>query len=331
VQPPIADAGPGVTVLEGALVIFSGNGSSDVYGGVLTYLWNFGDGSALATGPNPSHTYANNGTYIATLTVSNGALTSTATTTATVLNVAPVVGAITGPGVPVQVNTAISVSATFSDPGTLDTHTAAFSWGDDTSSPATLVQGNGSGSASGSHVYPAPGVYPVTLTVTDNDRSTGLSVFEFAVVFNAAAGFVTGSGWINSPAGAYAANVSLLGRATFGFVATYQKGTTVPNGNTRFQFHAGDFNFRSTVYDWLVIAGPQAKFKGSGTVNGDGDFGFLVSAVDGDVNGGGGADKFRIKVWNKVTGSVIYDNQTAAADNAAATTVIEAGNISIHK
>lgn len=246
-------------------------------------------------------------------------------------NQPPVVGAITGPLAPVQVNTGLTASASFTDPGTLDTHTAVFNWGDGTSSPATLTEASGSGSASGTHAYTATGVYTITLTVTDNDGATAQSVFEFVVVFDPASGFVTGSGSINSPAGAYAPDVTLSGRATFGFVSRYQKGATVPSGNTRFQFHAGSLRFESASYDWLVIAGPQAKFKGSGTINGEGDFGFLLSAVDGDVNGGGGTDKFRIKIWDKGTGGVIYDNQTGTADDAAATTMIEGGNIVIHK
>jgi len=246
-------------------------------------------------------------------------------------NQPPVVGAIAAPVAPVQVNTTITASASFTDPGTLDTHTAVFDWGDGTSSAATVTEASGSGSASGSHIYAAAGVYTVTLTVTDNEGAAAQSVFEFVVVFDPEAGFVTGSGSINSPAGAYLPDASLSGRATFGFVSSYQKGATVPSGNTHFQFHAGDFRFKSTAYDWLVIAGPQAKFKGSGTVNGAGDFGFMLSAVDGDVNGGGGTDRFRIKIWDKGTGGVIYDNQTGTADDAAATTVIEGGNIVIHK
>lgn len=239
--------------------------------------------------------------------------------------------ALTASADPVQANGTITASAGFTDPGTLDTHTAIFAWGDGTSSAATVTETSGSGSASGTHVYSTPGVYTLTSTVTDNDGASAQAVFEFVVVFDPAAGFATGSGWIDSPAGAYALDVTLSGRATFGFVSRYEKGATVPSGNTHFQFHAGRFSFRSTAYDWLVVAGPQAKYKGSGTIDGAGDFGFLLSAVDGDVSGGGGTDKFRIKIWDKVTGGVIYDNQTGAADDAAATTAIAAGSIAIHK
>jgi hypothetical protein len=48
------------------------------------------------------------------------------------------------------------------------------------------------------------------------------------------------------------------------------------------------------------------------------------------VNGGGGVDKFRIKIWNKATSTVVYDNQLGDVDNADATDAIEGGSIVIH-
>ena len=52
-------------------VAFTGNGSTDPDGDALSYAWNFGDGTT-ATGKDVSKTYAVNGTYFATLTVSDG-------------------------------------------------------------------------------------------------------------------------------------------------------------------------------------------------------------------------------------------------------------------
>ena len=79
---------------------------------------------------------------------------------------------------------------------------------------------------------------------------------------------------------------------------------------------------------WL-FRDPWGQFKGSGTINGAGDYGFLLSAVDGSLNGGGGLDKFRIKVWNKATNAVIYDNNLGASDTSTPTTVIGGGSIQI--
>ena len=80
-----------------------------------------------------------------------------------------------------------------------------------------------------------------------------------------------------------------------------------------------------------MIAGAKATYRGVGTVNGSGNYGFLVTATDGQVNGGGGTDKFRIKVWNKTTNVVVYDNQMGDAENADASTVLGGGSIVIHK
>ncbi|HEX5922362.1 MAG TPA: LamG-like jellyroll fold domain-containing protein [Baekduia sp.] len=72
-------------------VSFSSAGSSDADGDPLGYQWDFGDGSALSTAANPSHTYTAAGAYTAKLTVSDGrGATATATVPITVGNVRPV-------------------------------------------------------------------------------------------------------------------------------------------------------------------------------------------------------------------------------------------------
>jgi hypothetical protein len=248
----------------------------------------------------------------------------------TVNNVAPTVGPITAPTDPVQANTPIDVSAGFSDPGTLDTHTAIWDWGDSQTSAGTVNERNGSGSATGSHTYLAPGVYTIRLTVTDDDGGSADSIFQYVVVYDPSAGFVTGGGWIDSQPGAYAPDPTLAGKASFGFVSRYKKGANVPTGNTEFQFKVADLNFRSTIYDWLVIAGAQAKFKGEGTINGAEGYGFMLTARDGEMSGSDGTDKFRIKIWSIATGAVIYDNQPGDGDDATATTQIKGGSIVVH-
>jgi len=84
-----------------------------------------------------------------------------------------------------------------------------------------------------------------------------------------------------------------IGKANFGFVSKYEKGKNVPSGQTECRWPI--FNFHSTSYDWLVIAGPKARYKGNGIVNGTGNYGFMLTAVDGSINGGGGTDMFRMR------------------------------------
>ena len=78
----------------------------------------------------------------------------------------------------------------------------------------------------------------------------------------------------------------------------------MPQGNTEFQFRVADLNFKSTSYEWLVIAGKdKAIFKGSGTINGQGEYNFMIWAGDG---GNKDPDTFRILIG--CDDIVVYDN-----------------------
>ena len=112
----------------------------------------------------------------------------------------------------------------------------------------------------------------------------------------------------------------------------------MPVGETEFQFQAGDFKFKSTSYEWLVVAGAKAQYKGVGTVNGVAGFSFLLTAYDGDggpgSNSTGGPDKFRIKVMGN-GGGVVYDNNVSLTPSDdidyADPQAIGGGSIVVHK
>ena len=63
----------------------------------------------------------------------------------------------------------------------------------------------------------------------------------------------------------------------------------------------GNLNFHSSVHEWLVVSGDRVQYKGVGTINGAGNFGFLLTAIDGHIIGGGGTDKYRIKYGTRIT------------------------------
>ena len=327
-QAPFADPNGPYSGDEGSDIYFDGTSSWDPDGDLLTtYFWDFGDQKS-GTGVTTTHIYDDDGTYNVCLTVtdSNGA-SSTQCTTATIANVAPAVEPISAPLNPVQLGVSIDAQASFADAGTADTHTAVWDWGDgnsDTIDPETSPSLT-------SHTYDTPGVYTIDLTVTDDDGGVGTSMFQYVVVYDPTGGFVTGGGWINSPEGAYPAEPTLTGKANFGFVSKYKKGATTPTGETEFQFKLADLNFHSDSYDWLVIAGAKAMYKGSGTINGMGNYGFMLSAIDAKLTPSTDADLFRIKIWDKDSGDVvIYDNQVGEADDADPTTSIGGGSIVIH-
>jgi hypothetical protein len=231
------------------------------------------------------------------------------------------------PGAVVVTGAAITATAAFTDPDPGDAHTCQVAWGDGgIDTPAAEVSGCGA-----SHAYASPGVYVVTVSATDAAGASDSSAFSYVVAYDPAAGSVTGGGWFESPEGAYRVDPSLTGRAQFGFVARYRKGATVPEGHTEFHFTTAGLTFGSADYEWLVVSGSKATYKGTGRINGAGDYGFMLSVVDGDLLGAGG-DRIRLRLWDRISGGLIYDNQVCggADDDADACTVLGGGGIVIH-
>lgn len=84
-------------------------------------------------------------------------------------------------------------------------------------------------------------------------------------------------------------------------------------------------------YPWLVVAGARAQFKGTGTINGMGNYGFFITAIDEALNESSSIDLFRIKIWGIDNGDwVVYDNEVDVADDADPTTEIGGGSIVIY-
>ncbi|MBW7468416.1 hypothetical protein ABID22_002827 [Pontibacter aydingkolensis] len=169
----------------------------------------------------------------------------------------------------------------------------------------------------------------------------------YVAVYDPTAGFVTGGGWITSPEGAYkpleasgeyiSDYISPEGKANFGFVSKYKKGSTTVEGNTEFHFQDGNLKFKSLSHTaaTLVVSTCRATYKGEGTIEGSElTYKFMVSVIDGQINGGGNIDKFRIKILEKTSGKIVYDNLIDADENydlnVAPTTILGGGSIVIH-
>jgi PKD repeat protein len=157
---PTANAGPDQTGDRVNPVSFDGSGSSDSDGSIVSYSWDFGDGST-GSGVTTSHQYTVLGTYTVTLTVTdNDGGTDSDTALVTIVNIDPVADAGSD-----QIGDRVN-PVSFDGSGSSDPDGSISSWDWDFGDGSI-----GSGETT-SHQYTALGTYTVTLTVTDNDGGT---------------------------------------------------------------------------------------------------------------------------------------------------------------
>ncbi|MEV0227360.1 family 43 glycosylhydrolase [Streptomyces sp. NPDC050704] len=289
----IVHAGPNALGTEGSAIPVTGTIS-----GAGSPKWTVEDG-APCTFADPdavltSVTCADDGTYEVTLTGGR----SSDTLTVTVDNAAPVITSAAGPSAPVSARQRTALTAKFTDLGSDDTQSCRVDWQDGTDPTTGTVTGS---TCEATHTYTAAGIHRPVVTVTDDDGASDSSKLPELIVYDRAAGPVAGVGIISSPAGAYPAKPTLTGPAGFSFGAKYKKGATVPSGSATFDYKAGNVKFRATSSDWLVVTDSEAQYQGSGTVNGTGGYGFRITITDSP-------DTYRIKLWKKSTGDVLYDN-----------------------
>ena len=186
------------SVNEGSPYTLGLSATSSVGNNAIT-SWgvNWGDGSAVdAIGGNPSsaqYTYdAGGNSYLITPTAYGGGRAYPAGSVPVVVNDVPATvtvagGAVTVNGVPTLSNNtgqATSLLATFTDPGTGETHTASINWGDGTpATTATVTESDGSGTITASHTYAVDGNYHAVITVADSGGATGTAAFAADVAY----------------------------------------------------------------------------------------------------------------------------------------------------
>jgi PKD repeat protein len=80
----------------------------------------------------------------------------------------------------------VDLAGSFTDVGTLDTHTADITWGDGTTDPGfdafSDCVGGVTGTLNATHIYADPGIYTITLNVTDDDAGVGTTTAPITVV-----------------------------------------------------------------------------------------------------------------------------------------------------
>ena len=163
-QPPVADANGSYTGTEGAPITFDGSGSHDPDGDIVSYTWDFDDGTTeIFIGSNltafATHTYNQNGTYTVTLTVTDDdSATDTDTTTATVADTNPTADFSATPTSGPE-----PLTVSFTDLSTSYDGITAWEWDFDNDSVVDSTEQHPI------HVYGQDGVHTVTLEIYEGD------------------------------------------------------------------------------------------------------------------------------------------------------------------
>ncbi|MCI5120018.1 MAG: PKD domain-containing protein, partial [Candidatus Electrothrix sp. AUS4] len=162
--PPVAVIGSSATTGTVPLnVSFTGAGSHDSEGAIIAYLWNFGDGSPTASGSTTSHQYTAEGTYNASLKVTdNQGATGTVSTSIFVTEPQPENQVPTAKITASTIQGRLPLTVTFDGSASSDPENGAltYSWnfGDGAFGQGEIVN----------HTYNMPGSVIATLTVTDS-------------------------------------------------------------------------------------------------------------------------------------------------------------------
>ncbi|MBC6466531.1 PKD domain-containing protein [Actinomadura alba] len=331
-QPPVVYAGPDVSGDEGSPIAVHGFANDD--DGMPQVNWSVQPGEGVDPGgsctvidpsaPITQLTCNDDGTFVLTMSANDGrhgAVTDTALVH--VKNVAPILGgtaraasAEDTPGIQTprpwqafEVGTPVQMTANFTDPGSNDTHVCAAEWDDGTSDSVTST----GHSCTITHTFDEPGMYTIKAKVTDDDGGT-IDKSVLVVVYDPDGGFATSGAQLDSPVGALASAPGAGGKLSVQANPAYKPGDTGPipgSGKVQARLDGTDFSFAATDLQWLVVApDEQVAVKGTGTVNGEAGFGFVLYGYDDP-------DKLRLVVWSTTDGEnpggkVLYDNRRGA-------------------
>ncbi|TPW18259.1 MAG: PDK repeat-containing protein, partial [bacterium] len=183
--PPLVDAGSPATITEGSSTTLTAV-VSDNLDATPSFTWQLSDGQMATGTPNVARYYAQQGGFDESLTATDHAgHASSDTVRVTVLNAAPEVAA--GGNRSAIEGQMLNVTAAFTDRGPLDRHSATIDWGDTSSTPMSIEEAGGNGTAQAQYTYRDDGTFAVTVTVADEDGGVGIATFTVTVANSAPA------------------------------------------------------------------------------------------------------------------------------------------------
>lgn len=288
-QIPVPSAGPDRNATVGEAVTFSGAGSSDAEGGILSYEWNFGDGTT-GTGFNVSHVYTTGGAYLVSLKVTDDRggvgedfVFVNVRVPSLPPNLSPVANA--GPDIVATAGQTFTLSGAASTD--TDGQVASYTWSFDDGTSAT-------GETVGK-IFHSTGIYTVTLTITDN---RGTIATDTAIVT------------VLAPAGGNAVPIAKAGPdayASVGETVTFSgAASSDPDGTiSSFAWDFGDGTQGSGV-------SPIKTYSTAGV--------YVVTLVVTDNSGAKSTDTFTMTIHN-----IIKQNQPPLANSTPVTTSATVG------
>ena len=285
VTPPIIAVGPvsvSGSTIEGSSVTakagFTPTGVTETYRCTVDYGDGLGTPAGIVSGSTctgPKHALRQGGSWIVTVSIYGSAGTyGTSSRTITVTNVAPVLTKFTvTPSA--KAGATVTMSATFTDPGSTETYQVWVNWGDGSTSTYTL--GSLVRATSATHSYAKVGIYTVTVNVSDGEvaaDSADVAIYDPARTLTGSGTYASGVGFCQLTA---KCNVASTG--TLAVSAKYAAGATKPT--VCLSLSAKEFTFNATTADWFVAVDGTAVIQGAGTVNGKTGYRYLTTLIDG--------------------------------------------------
>ena len=191
-DPPVADAGGPYEAGEGTAILLDGSGTFDFENHAIYYRWDiFADGvwdTARTQNPYAYYTAGDNFISSLRLVTDDSDKTSSDGTYMLITNVPPevVIDDISSkiPGC-IMPGHEVVVYGSFTDPGYQDTHLADWYFSGSGIAAGVITGENDPPDVTGmtqtTNSYPAAGIYPVTLVVTDDDNGTGWATVDVLV------------------------------------------------------------------------------------------------------------------------------------------------------